>query len=98
MRFPGLKHGHKRLLGESVREIGVLLLVFVPLDGLLRAAAVGDPGPDNFSTPWLGWLNCIGKSNCAIYSFATLGVAMLIFGISMEHKAEAALADASGKD
>jgi hypothetical protein len=41
-RREGLRYRFE-LLGETVREIGILLLVFVPLDGMLHTGALG-PG------------------------------------------------------
>jgi hypothetical protein len=82
-----LEHGRKRLLGESIREIGVLLLVFVPLDGYLRESS----GPSRMiQSHYLQWLNVIGRSNIEILLFAGFGVALLVLGIKVERDAELA--------
>ncbi len=82
-----LEHGRKRLLGESIREIGVLLLVFVPLDGYLRQSS----GPERvIQSRYLQWLNLIGRNNIEILLFAGFGIALLMFGIKVERDAELA--------
>lgn len=82
-----LKPGQRRLLGESLREIGVLVLVFVPLDVLLREVR-GQPATP-FGVPnYLEWLNVLSRDNWIALLFALLGVAFLSFGIKIENLAE----------
>jgi hypothetical protein len=81
-----LEHGHKRLLGESIREIGVLLLVFVPLDGYLR---ISNPA-ERIQSRYLQWLNVIGRNNVEIIFFALFGIVLLALGIKVERDAELA--------
>lgn len=83
-----LEHGRKRLLGESIREIGVLMLVFVPIDGYIRESK-GAGGM--IESHYLRWLNLIGRSNLEIIFFAIFGIALLFFGIHVEREAELAL-------
>lgn len=92
LRYPAfltLEHGSKRLLGESLREIGVLLMVFVPLDGYLRDSK-GQPAM--IQSAYLRWLNALGsKSNIEILAFGVLGIAFLCVGIKVERDAELAM-------
>jgi hypothetical protein len=73
------------MFGESLREIGVLLLVFVPLDGLLRQAT---QPPISIGTHYLQWLSVFGKSNIEIFLFAVAGFFLIMLGIRIEHEAE----------
>jgi hypothetical protein len=83
-----LEHGRKRLLGESIREIGVLMLVFVPIDGYFRESK----GPGRMiESHYLRWLNLIGRNNFEIAFFAVFGIALLFTGIYVEREAELAL-------
>ncbi|HEX4154513.1 MAG TPA: hypothetical protein VHY48_02755 [Acidobacteriaceae bacterium] len=86
------EHGHKRLLGESLREIGVLLLVFVPLDGFLSQ---NRQAQSMIGSPHLLWLNRFGKNNIEITLFALIGIFLLVFGIYIEREAELALESSS---
>lgn len=64
-----------RLLGESLRECGVLLLIFAPLDILLEARGTID---------WrlLCWgSSCISWRHVALVFFAVVGILLLYFGI-----------------
>jgi hypothetical protein len=71
------------LLGESLREIGVLVLVFVPLDMLLRSR-----GDVIYKYPdWVPGSGYIAPQNMTILFFLGLGIAMLYFGIEIEARA-----------
>jgi succinate dehydrogenase/fumarate reductase cytochrome b subunit len=74
----------RRLLGESVREVGVLTLVFVPLDMLLESRL---PEPAVYPL-WLFWLRWMRLQHWIELVFAAIGVALLYFGIKIEAKAE----------
>jgi hypothetical protein len=76
------------MVGESLREIGVLLLVFVPLDGLLRQAT---QPPISVGTFHFRWLSLFGKSTLEIGTFAVAGFILIMLGIRIEHEAELAL-------
>lgn len=70
----------RRLLGESVREISVLTLVFVPLDMLLQGRIDDSSGYPDWMMHWLRlqhWVEIL---------FAVIGLALLCFGIRIEAK------------
>jgi succinate dehydrogenase/fumarate reductase cytochrome b subunit len=67
-----------------VREIGVLTLVFVPLDMLLEGR-IQEP---EVYPPWLFWLRWMRLQHWIELVFAVLGVALLYYGIKIEAKAE----------
>src|SRR5271169_2122663 len=74
-----------RLLGESLRECGVLVLIFAPLDILLEGRGTID---------WhaLCWGSfCISWRHIALVFFAVAGIFLLYFGIKIEGEAELAL-------
>ena len=74
---------HWCLLGESLREIGVLVLVFVPLDILLRSR-----GEAVYKYPdWFPRTSYIAPQNLTVLFFLGLGVAVLYFGILIEARA-----------
>jgi len=60
------------LWGESIREIGVLLLVFVPLDVLVELMH------DSQRPSEKHWLEMI--------VFALLGLGMIVLGVEMERR------------
>lgn len=71
-------------MGESVREIGVLTLVFVPLDMLLEGRFQEPPTyPD-----WMFWLHWLKLQHWIEILFALVGVVLLYYGIKIEAKAE----------
>jgi hypothetical protein len=73
----------RRLLGESVREIGVLTLVFVPLDMILESRI-----QDSASYPdWMFWMRWLRLQDWIEILFAVLGIALLYYGIKIEAKA-----------
>jgi len=78
-----VNHIHRRLLGESLREIGVLVLVFVPLDMLLRENV---SGPVAHSS-WMFWLRWLSMSHWVELFFGAAGIFLLYFGIKIEAKA-----------
>jgi hypothetical protein len=67
----------RKLLGESVREIGVLTLVFVPL-GMLLEGRIQDP-------PKLPGLDVL--DGLVTPAALVVGIALLYFGIKIESKA-----------
>lgn len=71
----------RRLLGESLREIGVLVFVFFPLDILLESKTNVTAYPRIF---WLGWLS---MQHWITIFFGVAGIALLYFGIKIEAKA-----------
>jgi hypothetical protein len=78
-----VNHIHRRLLGESLREIGVLILVFVPLDMVLR-----DHAPDLFVYPsWVFWLQWLSMSQWVEVFFGVAGISLLYYGIKVETNA-----------
>jgi len=81
---------HRRLLGESVREIGVLTLVFVPLDMLLEWRT-----QDKVVYPaWMFWLRWLSIQHWVELLFAAIGILLLYYGIRIEEKA---LSEEGGK-
>jgi hypothetical protein len=73
----------RQLLGESVREIGVLTLVFVPLDMLLEGK-ISNPETPN----WVFWLHWMRLQHWIETLFAVVGVALLYYGIKIEARAQ----------
>ncbi len=74
-----------RLLGESLREIGVLVFVFGALDILLEAKGA-------ISWPiFCAWSYCIEGRYIALVFFAVAGIFLLYYGIKIEAEAELAL-------
>jgi hypothetical protein len=78
---------HQRcLLGESVREIAVLVFVFVPLNMLLESK--GD-----LKMLYPRWMSGVGQylspQHGITIFFALAGIALLHFGIRIESKARA---------
>ena len=72
----------KKLLGESVREIGVLTLVFVPLDMLLELK-----NQDALVYPaWMFWLQWLSLQHWVELLFAAVGILLLYYGIRIEEK------------
>ncbi len=73
-----------RLLGESMREVGVLVLVFVPLEVTFESK-----GTLSLRYPlWLhGTLNWLTPGRFAIVFFILVAVVMLYLGIKLETKA-----------
>jgi hypothetical protein len=73
----------RKLLGESVREIGVLTLVFVPLDMLLEGRIQDPPSyPD-----WMFWLGWLRLQHWVEILFAAVGIALLYYRIKIESRA-----------
>lgn len=75
---------HRRLLGESLREIGVLVLVFVPLDLIL-----GPVSPSTKATNypgWVFWLRWLSIDHWVTLFFAFAGAVLIYFGIKIEGK------------
>jgi hypothetical protein len=73
-----------KLLGESIREVGVLILVFVPLDIWItpnsRTAEPVYPG-------WLTWARFLSVDHWRILLFAIGGLTVLYYGIKIESRA-----------
>jgi hypothetical protein len=74
---------HKKLLGESLREIGVLVFVFVPLDLILE----GKPQAPLPHPEWMFWLDWLSLEHWVVVFFAVAGVFLLYFGIKIEAEA-----------
>ena len=81
-----------RLLGESVRECGVLVLIFAPLDILIEGNRTID-----WPQPCLGSF-CISWRHVALLFLAAIGIFLLYFGIKIESEAEWALRESETKD
>jgi len=74
-----------RLLGESLREIGVLVLIFSPLDLLLESKGALD-------WPTFCWHHhCVSWRYIALVFFTVAGIFALYYGIRIETDAELAL-------
>jgi hypothetical protein len=74
----------RKLLGESLREIGVLVLIFVPLNLLISPELKFPLYPH-----WLNWLGAVMTlEHMVLVFFAVTGVAGLYFGIRIESSAE----------
>jgi hypothetical protein len=76
----------RKLLGESIREIGVLILVFVPLDIWIT------PKSDlKLVEPvypfWLSWAHFLSVDHWRILLFAIGGLTVLSYGIKIEARA-----------
>jgi hypothetical protein len=82
-----------KLLGESVREIGVLVLVFVPLDVLLQAKGLVDVRYPAWMDGNMDWCPV---QDAVVISFLLVGVLMLYFGIKIETKATVELEATEG--
>jgi hypothetical protein len=70
-----------KIVAESMREIGVLVLIFVPLDLLLdwKSTAVFH------YPPWLdGWLDWLTPQRLDLIIFTTIAIVMLYLGIKLE--------------
>lgn len=75
-----------------MREIGVLILVFVPLDMILRTDT-----SDSFVYPsWMFWLEWFSLSQWVEFFFGMAGIFLLYYGIKVE--AKATLEDSKGDD
>lgn len=74
--------GHRKLLGESIREIGVLTLVFVPLDILIELHT-GIPAYPK----WMSWMTWLSPQHFLTIFFAVAGVVLLSYGIVIEERA-----------
>ena len=75
--------GQKRLLGESLKEIGVLVFVFVPLEMLLQSK--GDL--QIFYPGWMSWLHWLPLPRLLTLFFASAGIILLYYGTKIEDKA-----------
>ena len=68
-----------RLLGESVREIGVLILVFLPADAFFEPLPL-----DKLKNPsWLPWLSV---GHWVLTFFAIAGLFLIYSGIKLEQR------------
>jgi hypothetical protein len=73
-----------KLLGESIREIGVLILVFVPLDIWIAPS----PKSNEPTFPgWLSWAHFLSVDHWRILLFAVGGLTVLYYGIKIESRA-----------
>ena len=82
---------NRSLLGESVREIGVLVLVFVLLDVIVGWHALGALA----YPPWMSWMRWWSPQHFVTVFFALSGNLPLSLGIVVEAKA---LREAKGGD
>lgn len=74
---------HRKLLGESVREIGVLVLVFVPLDIIVELHTGNVPAYPK----WMSWMSWLSPQHFLTSFFAVAGIILLSFGIAIEERA-----------
>lgn len=74
-----------RLLGESLREFGVLTLIFPVLDILLESKGQFD------WAEFCLWQYCLSGRYIALVFFLILGIFALYYGIKIESAAEVAL-------
>jgi hypothetical protein len=73
----------RKLLGESAREIGVLILVFVPLDVWITPR----PNGREPSYPgWLAWAPLLSVDHWMTLLFTVGGLTMIYFGIKIESR------------
>jgi hypothetical protein len=72
--------GQRRLLGESLREIGVLVFVFVPLEMLLQSK--GDL--QMFYPSWMWWMHWLPLPRLLTLFFASAGIILRYYGIKIE--------------
>lgn len=84
IRFRVVRLIRAKLLGESLREVGVLILVFVPLDGILMTH-----GERPLHHPL--WFDGAG-----VFLFIGLAIIMLYLGIKLETEATVALEAGKG--
>ena len=70
----------RRLLGESIREIGVLVLVFIPLNISFESKSLQE-------LPYPEWMHFLSLRNWGLIFFAISGVVLLVLGIKVESKA-----------
>jgi hypothetical protein len=84
-----------KLLGESMREVGVLLLIFVPLDVIFewKSTAVF-----HFPSVLGGWLSWLTPQRFSVFFFTAVAVVMLYLGIKLETEATAELEAKEGDD
>ncbi len=78
-----MNHFQWKLLGESAREIGVLILVFVPLDvWITPPPSTREP---NYPT-WLTWAHFVSVDHWMMLVFTVGGLTMIYFGIKIESR------------
>jgi hypothetical protein len=75
-----------RLLGESIREIGVLILVFVPLDVWISPSRQSAE-PDY--PAWMSWMHALSPDHWRILAFGIGGLIVMYYGIKIEARATA---------
>jgi hypothetical protein len=86
---------HWKLLGESIREIGVLILVFVPLDIWITPSPRAN-GP--ILPHWLEWAGYLSADHWRILLFAVGGLTVLHYGIKIEARASIEMEAQKGGD
>ena len=79
------------LFGESLRELGVLVLIFFPLDILLESK-----GSINWSNVCWG-ASCLSGRYVVMVFFAIVGIVLLYLGIKIESEAKLALIESEEK-
>lgn len=71
----------RKLLGESLREVGILVLVFVPLDMVLSNS-------DQYAYPlWMFWLRWMSMPHWIEMFFGSAGVSLIYYGLKVETEA-----------
>jgi hypothetical protein len=84
-----------KLLGESMREVGVLLLIFVPLDVIFEWK---DVAVFRFPSSLIGWLSWLTPQRFSVLFFTLVAIAMLYLGIKFETEATVELEVEEGDD
>jgi hypothetical protein len=74
----------RSLFGESIREIGVLLLVFVPLDVLVGTKSTELPARAHALIK-MGWLS---TEHWTVLLFTIAGLALVYYGATIESRAK----------
>jgi hypothetical protein len=85
-----------KLIGESLRELAVLILVFVPLETLLQS---NERRADFHYASWTGGrLDWLPPSHAVALFCAVLAIPMLYYGIKMETNATVDLEEGDDND
>src|ERR1700733_14288594 len=84
-----------RIVGESMREIGVLVLIFVPLDVMFEWKSGTVFRYPSYLGGWLDWLT---PQRFNLIFFTAVAVVMLYLGIKIETAATVELEAEEGDD
>jgi hypothetical protein len=90
-----INHSQLKLLGESIREVGVLILVFVPLDIWIAPSA---NSPEPTFPRWLDWAHFLSVDHWRILLFGLGGIMVVYYGIKIESRASASIDRQKGGD